>query len=86
MPNKFSDYVSKNTTSNVPNNLEEVINHYGNKSNDELLKEFVALSKIKKANGTLSKESIDNLRKVLFPHLTHEQQQSFEILMGEIDE
>jgi len=88
MPNKFSDYVNKdnnykytNTQNINTDQLQSVIDTYAGKSSNELMQEFIRLSNIKKANGTLNAQNIENIKNTIFPYLTEEQKQTFYKIM-----
>lgn len=82
LSNKFSEYNSKYNHQN--DDLEKLISKYGTKSQSELMNEFIKLSSEKIKNGTLNKNSIDNIKKTIFPYLTEEQKKSFYSIISQV--
>lgn len=63
-------------------NIEEKIREYENLSREDLLKEFLNVSKQQRESGELNDEKIKNIKSVLQPLLSDEQQQNLDYLLG----
>lgn len=63
-------------------NIEEKIREYENLSREDLLKEFLNVSKQQRESGELNDEKIKNIKSVLQPLLSDDQQQNLDYLLG----
>ena len=63
------------------NNVENSINKYSNYSEDELMNEFLKVTKERKSKGEINAEEIENLKNTLYPMLTEEQKARFNYLI-----
>ena len=95
MANKFSEFsdyktidvnkVQKDSPEFVES-IEDKIEKYSAYSSDELMQEFLNISKQQKLSGKLNSEYISNIKNTLAPYLSVEQKNTLNSLMDKIDE
>ena len=100
MQNSFSDFVN-NQQNNQTNNqfeqakekvqqedmsgFEELIKNYSSYSEEELISEFLRLTKEGKQNGTLNTESLKQLSQTIKPMLTPKQQKMLDMFLNYVE-
>ena len=72
---------NKNTQNFNEEALKEKIRQYQNMTEDELKKQLLIEGKKQKENGTIDKNTLDNIKKTLNPILSNEQQNRLEELL-----
>ncbi len=81
---KFSQYIKeehyrpneKEENTIKEDNINDMIEYYGNMSTDQLMSEFLKASKKKKQEGGLSDEECSRLTSALSPYLNDEQKET----------
>lgn len=62
-------------------NIQDMIEHYGKMSTEQLMTEFLKASKKKKQEGGLSDDECDRLTNALSPYLNSEQKETMSKLL-----
>lgn len=86
---KFSEFIKEENKNNMQSkvseiqyDIDELIDKYSTYSTDELMKEFLKETEKQKERGELNAEKLDNIKNVLFPHLTEEQKDRLNQLLS----
>lgn len=94
MGKKFSEYTplkseqmsfldsDKDVTEERKEDLEQKYEHYSKMDNDQLMSEFLRMSRQRMAEGSLDAREMKRIQETLFPYLSQEQKKRFEELMG----
>lgn len=100
MQNSFSEFVNNQSSENNNINFEEaqkkvqqqdmsgfeeLIKNYSNYSEDELISEFVRLTKEGKKNGTLNTQNLKQLSQTIKPMLNAKQQKMLDMFLTYVE-
>ena len=83
--NNLHNIDTSNYNENIKN-MEEKIDAYSTLSKGELLQEFLKQTALQKQSGNLNDDKINMYRKTIFPYLNDSQKETFETLMGAVQD
>ena len=80
--NFFDSDATKNVSEERKESLEQKYDQYSKMGNDQLMSEFLRMSRQRMAEGSLDAQEMQRIQETLFPYLSEEQKKKFQELMG----